>query len=256
MASPSRPPHNAPSLDEMMARFLATSTAPGAEPASEVELYEVSGGFRPAARAIWDETLVPLRSFGLTPDKLTLPPEWSAFVGEACRSTGLPMAAGLFPQQYEPVAGPQTGPSSPLRGISGLPALRTWVRKAVRSPSATALLVASGIAAAIGEQADALAALSAAEAGAPPRWTPAIENQRAAVLWLGGRQAEAAALWAQLPDGPVVAFNRGMAQLFLGQTESAQNNLRTAAATLPDLSGWSHLAWIYSSNAAMRSGSV
>jgi hypothetical protein len=52
-------------------------------------------------------------------------------------------------------------------------------------------------------------------------------------------------MWqAQEPSIPVL-FNRGMAALFLGQTEAAQEALRQAAAGLPETSAWHHLARLY-----------
>jgi hypothetical protein len=73
-------------------------------------------------------------------------------------------------------------------------------------------------------------------------WT----NERAALLWERGLLTEAVAAWEQLPDGVTKWFNLGMAALFSGQPERAKPLLRQAAESLPESSGWAHLARLYS----------
>jgi hypothetical protein len=245
--SPNRPP----SLDELTARYLATATSdPVPEAVSEVELHEVSGGFRPPVRALWDEVFVSLRLFGLTSDRLTMPPEWSSFVTESNRLTEFPMAAGLFPQMGFPGPGPigdrRNIPSDVPTATGAHTTLRGWVRKAARSHSATTLLVSSGLAALLGEHSEAEGALATAATHSQGSWKLAITNQRAAVLWLAGRRSEAVAIWDGMPESPVVEFNRGIAAISCDRPEQAVAHFRSAGTSLPDSSGWSHLAWIRS----------
>jgi hypothetical protein len=135
--------------------------------------------------------------------------------------------------------------------VSGFAALRNWVRKALASRSPTTLLLASGIAAGLGDWDDAEAALTAAEPLCSGDWLVAWRNQAAAVRWLRGddRSAEA---WASISGA---AFNRGVAALFSGEAAHAEGSFREAAARFPESSGWKHLTELYLVLARTRIGS-
>ena len=83
-------------------------------------------------------------------------------------------------------------------------------------------------------------------------WQAILANEEAGVLWHRGQFAEAARLWATLPDSVPVLFNRGMAALFLGQAAEAKVHLQAAVAGLPESSAWHHLASMYLTLAEMR----
>lgn len=93
------------------------------------------------------------------------------------------------------------------------------------------------------------------ETGSPSIEATAVEddlNQQAANLWLAGRSDAALAIWQTLPAGPVASFNIGMALLMLGRTKSAVPHLASAAESLPETSGWQHLAALYLTVARLR----
>ncbi len=94
------------------------------------------------------------------------------------------------------------------------------------------------------------------ETGSPTTDAAAIDdgdlNQQAATLWLAGRCEAALAMWQTLPAGPVVSFNIGMALLMLGRANSAVPHLASAVESLPETSGWQHLAALYLTVARVR----
>jgi hypothetical protein len=244
----SRRPAGPPSLDELMGRFLAARKAGlvgDAPETGDVEPHEVSGGFRPTAASTWDEARAVFRLFGVEPEKLAAPPEWATFAALALPVAAVPLAAGLFPQRVRAIPTTLAGPAAAPESVTGLSGLRSWVRKTLDSRSPTALLLAAGIAAGLGDWDDADAALAAAEPLCEGAWRAVWVNQRAAVRWLRGDTAAAAQTWgAAGPDAPT-ALNLGMAELFAQKPGHGSRALRDAAARLPDDSGWSHLASLY-----------
>jgi hypothetical protein len=248
MTQPATPhrPGGQPSLDELMSRFLAARTAGpvGDAPTSgEVEPHEAAGGFRPTSAATWEEARAVFGFFGVEPEKLAAPPEWATFTALAQPVAAVPLAAGLFPQRVRTIptmAGPATAPES----LPGLGGLRGWVRQALESRSPTTLLVASGIAAGLGDWDDADTALAAAESLCEGKWRAVWENQRAALCWLRGETAEAAKTWKTCDYNPA-AINLGMSKLFAREPGHGSRVLQNASSRLPDDSGWSHLAKLY-----------
>jgi hypothetical protein len=252
--TPTRPTAQ-PSLNVLMARFLAARAAQPADAADagEVVPHEVAGGFRPTANATWDEALAAFRLFGVEAEQLPCPADWAAFAALDRHAVAVPLAAGLFPQRVRQVPALTGGHAAEATDtVAGFAGLRGWLVKALRSQSATTLLVAAGVAAGLGDWSEAEAALRQAEPLCVGLWRAAWVNQHAALEWLRGRHAEAAAAWAQLDADTVAAFNRGMAELFAGQTGEANAALEQAADTLPDSSGWRHLAKLYQSLAQAR----
>lgn len=245
-------PAGQPSLHELTTRFLAAKAAhPTAEAddLGDVVPHEVAGGFRAPAKLTWDEALVAFRLCGVEPEKLASPPEWAAFAALETTTVGVPLAAGLFPQRVRQVprllsADGLSRLAAPCEPQPGFPGLRGWIRKALRSKSATTLLIAAGVAAALGDAANADAALTAAEEQCVGPWRTVWENQRGAVLWLTGRRDEAAKAWAAA-ENPTAAFNSGLASLPTGSASEVAAAFRTAASKLPENSGWSHLAKLY-----------
>lgn len=240
-------PAGQPSLQDLTARFLAARTAGAGDVESTyvVVPHQVAGGFRAPARVTWDETVMVCRLFGVEPEKLPQPPEWSAFATLAADGA-VPLAAGFFPQRFRLTSQaqetenltPQCTPQLP-----GFSTLRGWVRKVVRSDSATTLLVAAGVAACLGDVEEADAALAAADRVCFGTWRVVWQNQQAAIHWLRGEHGAAKRMWSNLADSPATAFNRGMATLISGRPEIEQ--LKVSAAAIPPTSGWAHLANLY-----------
>lgn len=230
-----------PSLNELMTRFLAARAASGgsATDAGDVEPHEVPGGFRATPATTWAEATAVFRLFGLEPEPLVLPPEWAAFAALESPTAAVPLAAGFFPQRVRKVPAGNLSARPADAPVEGFTTLRNWVRKALVSKSPTTLLVASGVAAGLGDWADADAALKAAEPLCVGEWRAVWENQKASLEWLRGTD--------QSPltgDAPPTRFNRGLRALVSGRPTEAASEL-TAAKGLPAASGWVHLANLY-----------
>jgi hypothetical protein len=237
-----------PSLDELMSRFLAAKAPRTEADAGEVEPHEVAGGFRAAATVTWAEAVAVFRHFGVEAEKVACPPEWAAFTALDTAVVAVPLAAGLFPQRVRQVpsllamtdlstARPTDGPAVP-----GFTSLRGWVRKALASRSPATLLIASGVAAGLGDWDDAELALTAAEPLCGGAWRTVWLNQVATIRWLRGDDTSVEA-WTSL--GRAAAFNRGVAALFAGKAGIAEALFHEAATTFPETSGWNHLAELY-----------
>jgi hypothetical protein len=239
-------PFAQPTIDALMVRFLANrSDAEGSaveSGESEVEPYEVAAGFRVDPRAAWLDATAPGTSpgGGTTPTPaVQQPTEWAALVAQPAAAFAVPMAAGHFPQRVkdlQPLLAKfdpnELRPSGTQTATPGFPGLRNWLAKTGKSTP----LVAAGIARTLGEF-DTADQLLAAVDGA--------ENDRAATLWTRGRCADALTMWEGLPETSAVLFNRGMARLFLGQLDSARNELQRAVDAIPETSGWNALARLY-----------
>jgi tetratricopeptide (TPR) repeat protein len=151
------------------------------------------------------------------------------------------MAAGNFPQRvrdlhplltkFNPTELRPSGSQPPTPGLAGL---RGWIAKNAK----TQTLLAAGVSRVIGDF-DTVEALLASDQSVN------AANERAALLWHRGRCDEALAAWTAMAETPAVLFNRGMAQLFLGNTGEAKKTLTKAIAALPETSGWNALAKLY-----------
>lgn len=250
-----------PTLADLTARFLARkSETPVSDDTSDgdVEPHEVVAGFRIEPRVCWNETVATLKLLGVDDaGNLVPPPEWAAYVGLLPTAFAVPLAVGFYPQRvrdFHPLLG-TTDLSrflptaySPAPGFVGL---RGWVRSGGRTTTGTAALLASGVAANLGDSVDAASGLEAAESRTGTD-ALALENQKAAIAWATGRHAEALAIWEAMPESTVTSFNRGMALLFLGRSDEAAPFLKQAADELPADTGWSHLAKLYGSLARTR----
>ena len=247
-------PHDAiPTLDELTARFLA-ATAEGEEAdASEVEPYEVIGGFQPSAGELWRESRQALHGF--TRDPAAAPPEWAAFVTHDSQSlnhvpsTLTPFAVGLFPQRLRNFAAlsQDTFLRSPacVAKTPGFTGLRGWAAKALRGNDVTTLLAASGVLAALGDHAEAQAALDAAATYANPDQRAAVVNQRGSLAWLAGDTDAARAAWESAGESAPARFNLGLYYLTQGANGAAAEAFAAAEATLPESSGWCHLTRLF-----------
>ena len=108
-----------------------------------------------------------------------------------------------------------------------------------------AMLLAAGVARSIGEFDWANELLVEAESLCTGSLRPAWENEQAALMWHRGDCTAALAAWDAMPETPTVLFNRGMANLFLGNLTVARELLGRAVAVIPEASGWHALARLY-----------
>lgn len=244
-----------PTLADLMGRFLASRSdaAAAAVESSEgdVEPHEIAAGFRVDARAAWTDAQTTINTPASSP-KIALPADWAALVSQPASATAVALAAGNYPQRVrdlQPLLGEfaadKLRPKLQPMPLPGLGALRTWIGREAKTQQATAILLAAGVARAIGEIDWAEELLRDAEARCEGELRAAWANEWAALLWHCGRCEEALAAWVAMDDGAAVSFNRGMACLFLGRAVEARTHLRRAVEQLPEASGWNSLGRLY-----------
>lgn len=249
-----------PTLTDLMVRFLATrsdAAAAAVEPApGDVEPYEVAAGFRVEPRAAWTDAV-----FAVQPAAASTPPEWSGWVNQPSSAFGVALAAGNFPQRVkdlQPLLAKcdvrELRPSATAAATPGLSGLRHWLETEARKGTAHSLLLAAGVARALGDFDRAEQILTAARKHCSGHLLTVWENEQAALQWQRGNGDAALAAWMALPDSPSVSFNRGMALLFLGRSAEARTHLAQAIAGLPEASGWSALARLYLAIAEIHAG--
>ncbi len=228
-----------PTLAELTNRLLKSVSGEGFASEGDVEPHEVLSAFRTDVRTAYSDAVLAPKLLGAKNLPVTLPPEWSSFVNRSSASPAIPMAAGSYPQRvrelnvlldaYE-LTDLQPRKSEPT---SGFQTLRTWIDK--NRKNAETKQLAEGLARELGDSVNSVDA-----------------NEKAAGLWQSGKCKDALSVWQTLPESPVVSFNLGMALLFTGSSDEAMPHLREAVASLPDNSGWSHLAGLYLAVAEMR----
>jgi hypothetical protein len=244
----SNPTAAQPALSDLMVRFLATrsdAATAAVEPAGEVEPHEVAAGFRVDPRTAWTDAVAAAPTASSP-----VPNDWTSWVNQPAPAFAVAMAAGNFPQRVKdlhPLIAKfdakklrPSGDSVPTHGLTGL---RSWVEKEAKSGSA---LLAAGVARSLGDFDRADAILKSLPD------SPAVENERAALLWHRGDCEAALKAWKAMPDSPAVRFNRGMAMLFTGNAKAARTELSAAAASLPEASGWHALARLYQAVAEIQ----
>ncbi|MFO0803722.1 MAG: hypothetical protein U0791_11470 [Gemmataceae bacterium] len=235
------PTHAQPSLSDLMVRFLATrsdAASAAVEPAGEVEPHEVAAGFRVDPRTAWTDAVAAAPTASSP-----VPNDWSSWVNQPAPVFAVAMAAGNFPQRVKdlhPLLAKfdakklrPSGNSAPAPGFTGL---RSWVEKEAKTGSA---LLAAGVARSLGDFDRAEQILK----NLPD--SPALQNERAALLWHRGECEAALKAWKAMADSPTVRFNRGLALLFTGSAKAARAEFSSAAAELPETSGWHALARLY-----------
>lgn len=256
-------PNAQPTLADLMARFLATrsdAATAAVEPATgEVEPYEVAAGFRVDPRTAWTDAVSALIPAAGTP-KTPLPNDWANLVVQPAPAFAVPMAAGNFPQRvrdlqpllvrFQPDELRPNEHPAPNLGLSGL---RTWVVREAKKRQPVAALLAAGVARTIGETQWAEELLADAEPLCNGELRTAWENERAALLWQSGRCDEALAAWDRMTETTAVLFNRGMANLFLGNSKAARAALNKVVGMLPEEQGWNALARLYLTVAEIHS---
>ena len=250
--------HAVPTLEDLTARFLAEAVSAEADAASEVEPYEVIGGFQPSAGELWRESRQAMR--GAARDHVAPPPEWAAFVTHDSQSldhvpsTLTPFAVGLFPQRLRNFAALSQDaflrPPARVGRTPGFSGLRGWASQALRGTDVPMLLAASGVLAALGDHAEAQAALGVAENYANPGQRAAVVNQSGCLAWLAGDTEAAKAAWSRADDYAPAQFNLGLYHLTNGANPDALKAFAAAEASLPESSGWCHLTRLFATLAS------
>lgn len=243
MSAPSQP-----SLKEMMARYLSRQAESvalglGAVDPTEVLPYE-AGPVQPVdPRTAWDAGLAALQSASAK-----APPGWGQLVAQHEPVVAVALCVGNFPQMVRDfhmlLHGADLTQLLPNGGrIATITALNDWLDRVKAVGLDAVLALAACRLSKQFERGEAL--IGAAEANIPTDQRTTWDNEKAAFLWHQGKHAEARAVWDKLPATLPVRFNRGMADLFLGNPESARGYLSQAADELPETSPWHHLARLY-----------
>jgi hypothetical protein len=237
-------------LAELFTRYLqrqADAQAQGLgfpEPSDEVTPYEAVS-VQPVDPAVaFKETLEVRRAFPVAAQGTwTAPPDWPAVVAAHEPEVSVAFCLGNFPQLVRNLHPLLTGGLTAVRMNVGrpvsVPALSEWADK-THEPHAR--LLAAG-ALRLARQFDQAGEVQGTVTA--PEWRAFRANEEAALAWHRGQAGDAFRMWQAQEASVPVLFNRGMAALFLGQTDAARDALGQAAAGLPETSSWHHLARLY-----------
>ncbi len=251
-----------PKLGDLLARYLAKQADAhdlGTVPVeAEVTPYE-AGPVQPIdPKLAWDEAQAVLPHYGQVDSKRRVaPPQWSNLVANHEPMVALAFGLGNFPQlvrnlhllfenknlsEHKPSAGRATPADS----------LLAWADETASKKHFPQVLLALGALRLAKQFAAAEAFIQKNEAIVTEEWKSAWENEKAALAWHMGRCEEARAAWQAMEPTTPVLFNRGMADLFLGQPAAARVNLTAALAKIPEASAWHHLGRLYITLSQMR----
>jgi hypothetical protein len=235
-----------PSLASLTARFLAhQATVPSDDAMPEVQPHEVVTSFRTDSSVMWKDAKAPFELFGTTVS-IPIPLDWSAFASSQNDATIMILSLGSVPQQMRELNAFSPTFDSPRRSVIGhFDKLVNGLESCRHSASIAERLMAAGILRMLGrlESAEALLALAAPECHGP--LAQVLANERAALRWHRGDLAGASAAWRAMGDGPVASFNLGVCEWMMGRPAAAAALFDRAAGSIPDRSGWSHLAAFY-----------
>jgi tetratricopeptide (TPR) repeat protein len=203
------------------------------------------------AQLAWDEarSVIEYLAPGTDTSSWKVPPDWSNLVAHQGGLTGIPFCLGNFPQEvqaYSSLLQRDTfllGKSTASYGISSK--LQTWLEKASWKTLHPSPLLAGAVLRLAGEFDQAEQVLDDHKAKMPSEWRAAWANEKAALAWHRGRIEEAAALWQKQAVSAPVLFNRGLADLVLGQPDQAHKELSEAVSQLPENNAWHHLGQVY-----------
>jgi tetratricopeptide (TPR) repeat protein len=245
-----------PKLADLVARYLekkAEACAVGAAASpDEVTPYE-AGPVQPIdPKLAWDESLEAIALAGPVANMRSwkAPPAWPSLVAGHEPVVALAMSAANFPQLVRnfhmilqmtdlTALKPQAGRPIPV------PELAVWADDLAARKQFPQMLLALGTLR-LAKQLDAAGEYARKhDAEVPPAWRSAWDNEKAALAWHAGRTDEALAAWQVLEPTVPVLFNRGMAELFLGEVAAAREHLAAAVAQLPETSAWHHLGRLY-----------
>jgi hypothetical protein len=185
------------------------------------------------------------------------PPHWAQLVGGHESIVAVAFSVGNFPQLMRNFHDILTQPDlGQMRPSAGRPAAATeltpWVEQVAQKQQFPQMLLALGTLRLAKNFDAAEGFVRAHDADIPAEWRTAWENEKAALLWHGGRYDEAQKIWDALEATAPVLFNRGMATLFAGDAVTAKQHLTAAVAQIPASSAWHHLGRLYLTLADLR----
>jgi hypothetical protein len=240
-----------------MARFLARrqADADAVAVAGEVEAFEAVPAQAVDPRQAWDGACESMTGVADVKKLTKLPTGWATLVAGLESYTGLPMAAGNFPQLVRDLLPlvKATSLNATLKAnvaSADVGGLSTWVESCEQSTEPAKWLLAVGLLrlAKRFDEADKLL-----KSKSPTKeWKTAFANEEAALAWQRGNHDAARKLWTKLPESAATQFNQGMAELFSENPKAAAPLLKAAVAKLPESSGWHHLGLLYLALAQSR----
>jgi tetratricopeptide (TPR) repeat protein len=161
----------------------------------------------------------------------------------------VPFALGYFPQLVRDVQQlwrmdwRQWKPSPATTSCSGL---WEWGELMLAQKRPADALVAMAVLRVLGQTREARQLFRAIRGQAPSVWNVLLANEDGALAWQDGDFEAAARIWESITsEAPPIHFNRGLGTLLLGRTRQARDFLALAAARLPEVSPWHHLAHLY-----------
>jgi hypothetical protein len=254
-----------PELAQLLSGYLQRQAGAHAaglatcDTAGEVLPYE-AGPVQPIdPRLAWDEALTAARCFvpQTAPHAWRVPPSWPTLVAGHEPVASLALCVGNFPQLVRDLHLllrttnlADLRPSGARPGT--VPGIAEWAAQASQSNQIPQLLLAVGTLRLAKQFDQAAEVLTTHEGGLPAEWRSAWANEQAALAWHRGQAEEASALWQAQAASVPVAFNRGMAALFLGDRPAARTFLAQAVAGLPEDGSWYHLGRLYLALAEAR----
>jgi hypothetical protein len=251
-----------PKLSDLLAGYLSRKAGDHAaglasfDAEAEVLPYE-AGPVQPIdAKLAWVESLVVAGYYVHFMDSRVwkAPPGWATLVSGHEPAVAVACALGNFPQMVRSFHALLQTPNlaelrpSANRGTS-VSGLVDWAKKAVDFP---AVLLALGVLRLAKQFDEADRLVHTHENAVPAESRTFWENEKAALCWHRGRHEQARDIWRSLEPIVPVQFNRGMADLFLGDSAAAQTSLASAVAALPEDGAWHHLGRLYLTLAQTR----
>jgi len=244
-----------PSVTDLFARYLERQVAAQAEglgypePTDEALPYDATPVQPIDPQLAWKDALAVVTLLDGA-SNLKAPPDWAKLVNQQEPAVGVALALGNYPQLVRNIYPLLTSEPPALRQGSmtalSVPGLVQWANRDHEGRNRVLAAAVLRLARHFDRAAELLAQTP------PADWELLHANERAALAWHRGEPAKALAVWNALPNGPVVQFNRGMAQLFLGDYAAARESLSAAVASLPDNSAWHHLAGLYLTMASRK----
>jgi len=246
-----------PKLGDLLARFLEkhadamNAGLAGFDVTAEVTPYD-AGPVQPIyPKPAWEEAVAVYNYYRDGEGKsLPAPPQWPTLVAAHEPAVALAFCSGNFPQlvrNFHLIA--QQANLGALRPQAGrqidAPALCEWADKIQAKGQFPEVIQAVGALRLAKQFAEADKVIQAFDGKVPAPWQAAWYNEKAALLWQQGKAEQARNLWQAMPASIPVLFNRGMAELFLGNKDKARASLKDAVAQLPESSAWHHLGRLY-----------
>ncbi len=234
-----------PSVDELLTNYLRQQIQAQANGLGFVDLGEQAVPFDavPVQPVDPQQAWSDATTAGLAAERWQVPPGWPTLVSLQEPTVAIALALGNYPQLVRELQPLLTGEAlalrQPLSEPIDLPELNKYLNQAHAEPSR---YLAAGVAR-LARQFDTAQRLLAQPPSAT--WQAQHANERAALAWHRGDHRAALADWLAQPDSVPVLFNRGMAALFLGESDLALSALDAVIAQLPDSSAWHHLARLY-----------